>query len=248
MNYAAWCHSWPLFRELRFPCGRIGLTQENTEGSKHLRGRSSAAWCRGCSCSNAGYVLFKESQNRTTPPWPNQTLRHLKCIGLSVPSLFWNCTICLMLHWDSHQVFISVVSESLGYSIGVKSTFCPFIKKLFCFAHSAVFCSYSYFLVVSCYYWGFDCSHMLCCFLCNSHKISCNFYEFSHFIWAFFWFFALVYLHFFQLLNKISLYSASNYLSQAFGGTNSQHIGWKCWLGCWNSCCAGATGYLCCDH
>lgn len=114
--------------------------------------------------------MFFSKRVRTESPLhdQNQTLRHLKCIGLSVPFLFWNCTICLMLHWDSHQVFISVVSESLGYNIGVKSTFCPFIKKLFCFAHSAVFCSYSYFLVVSCYYWGFDCSHLLCCFLCNS--------------------------------------------------------------------------------
>lgn len=69
-------------------------------------------------------VMFFSKTVRTKPALHdrNQTLRHLKCIGLSVPSLFWYCTICHMLHWDSHEVFISVVSESLGCRIDVKST------------------------------------------------------------------------------------------------------------------------------
>lgn len=122
MKYGACYHSWPLFRELRLPCGHIGLTQETQRGLNTSEGGLLLPDAEAAHV--VMQVMFFSKRVRTKPLLHdrNQTIRRLKCIGLSVPSLFWYCTICHMLHWDSHEVFISVVSESLCCSIGVKST------------------------------------------------------------------------------------------------------------------------------
>lgn len=90
------------FRVLSFSWGHTGLSEENIEGSKYLRGRSSVAWCRDYSCRLCSF----SKRVRTNPLLHDQTqtIRYLKSISLSVTSLL--CTLCHMLHCNPLKVFI----------------------------------------------------------------------------------------------------------------------------------------------